>query len=266
MAHIRIACLQSAGHPADVEANLTELDRAAARAAGQGADLLITPELFLTGYDIGDAVLRLAGEPLAARAGELARRHDLALLAGLPERSGPGLANRAVFVRADGAVAARYTKTHLFGELDQRYFRAGEQALVLVELHGVRIAPLICYDVEFPEAARAAALAGAHLVAVPTAQMRPFTFVAETVIPARAWENQLYLAYANRVGAEGDTHYVGRSSVAAPTGELLASSREEPALLLADVDTDTVARGQRDNPYLHDRRPDLYDSLTRTDR
>ena len=257
MARLRIASVQTAGTPGAPEANLAELDEAAARAAARGAGLLVTPELFVTGYDIGD-VEAWADEPLVDRVADVARRHGTGVLAGLPERVGSGVGNCAALVDETGQVRARYTKAHLFGELDRGRFAAGDELVVTTEFHGVRIALLICYDVEFPEAARAAALAGADLLAVPTAQMEPFAFVADVVIPARAWENQIYLAYTNHIGREAGTVYVGRSSIVAPDGSVLQRAVEEPALLVADVDTEVVAEARRANPYLHDRRTDLH--------
>jgi predicted amidohydrolase len=117
---------------------------------------------------------------------------------------------------------------------------------------------MICYDVEFPEAVRHAALAGAHLVAVPTAQMQPFEFVADHLIRTRAWENQLYVAYINHDGSEADTMYVGRSSIAAPDATVLSRIESGSGLLYADVDTAVVDAAREANPYLLDRRPTLY--------
>jgi predicted amidohydrolase len=128
----------------------------------------------------------------------------------------------------------------------------------MAELHGVQVAVLICYDVEFPETVRAAAERGAHLVAVPTAQMTPFEFVAEQVVRARAWENQVYLAYINHDGRERTLEYVGRSSIVAPSGDVLAGAGHGDQLLLATIDTDVVGRARAQNPYLADRRLDLY--------
>ncbi|WP_031470263.1 carbon-nitrogen hydrolase family protein [Sciscionella sediminilitoris] len=258
MRTFRLACLQTAGSPGDPEANLAELDECAARAAGSGADLLVTPELFLTGYDIGDAVAELAEQPLIERAAEIARRRGIGLLAGAPLRTEQGITNAAVLLDEDGKTLAVHHKAQLFGELDRKLFVEGTEPVTIAEFHGMPIAILICYDVEFPEAVRAAALAGAKLIAVPTAQMEPFAFVAETVIPARAWENQVYVCYANHTGSERDTVYVGRSSIVAPDGEKLACAGTRPALLLAELDPERVDRAQLENPYLTDLRRDLY--------
>ena len=129
----------------------------------------------------------------------------------------------------------------------------------LLELDGVRVGVLVCYDIEFPEPARQLALAGADLIAVPTALMEPSEWIAQTLVPARAAENQVFVAYCNRVGVEGDLTYVGRSSVSGPAGGTPTfGPRGEELLLYADVDpaASDDAKGRHD--YLRDRRPDVY--------
>jgi len=258
---VEIACLQSGSVTGDVEANLAALDRAAAEASAHGAELLITPEMFLTGYDLGpDAatLVRSLAPGLPDRVAGIARDHGLALLAGLPELDGESCFNTALFVGPDGEVLGRHRKVHLFTDFDRDVFTAGDRLVSTVDFRGLRIATLICYDVEFPESVRAAALAGAHLVAVPTAQMHPYEWVAEQLIRVRAWENQVFVAYVDHVGTEGRFEYVGRSSVVGPDGHVLAGREHGQGLLFARVDARAVHRAQRENPYLTDRRPDLY--------
>lgn len=127
----------------------------------------------------------------------------------------------------------------------------------MVDLDGLRVGVLVCYDVEFPEAVRALALAGAQLVAVPTALMEPSAWIAETLVPARAAENQVFVAYCNRVGTERTLTYVGRSCVAGPAGEVVAAGTEEQ-LLVADVDPAAIERARTRHDYLRERRPELY--------
>jgi len=249
-----VAGLQAAGVPGGVEANRAQLRAAAVEAAGAGAGLLITPELFLTGYDIGDQVRELARLDLTGMVAQIAREAGVAILAGIPEPAGDLLYNTAILVGEHGEVLLRYRKTHLFGELDRRYFTAGDDVVAMVELRGVQVAVLICYDVEFPETVRAAAERGAHLVAVPTAQMTPFEFVAEHLVRARAWENQVYLAYINHDGRERTLEYVGRSSIVAPAGDVLAGAGRGDQLLLATIDTDVGPAGPSTEP-IPDRSP-----------
>jgi 5-aminopentanamidase len=258
---ITIAGLQTPGVLRDVDANLRELERAAEDAAAHGADLLITPEMFVTGYVVGAVLPELAARDFLSPVRALTERLGIAILLGAPEATGRGIHNAAYFVDR-GRVTHCYRKSHLFGDLDREQFVAGDEPFGLVDFRGVRIATMICYDVEFPENVRAAALAGAHLVAVPTAQMEPFTFVAEQLVRARAWENQVYVAYINHDGSEEDLAYVGRSSIVAPDATVLDSVERGTRLVYAEVDPELVAAEQKVNPYLHDRRPPLYAPLT----
>ncbi|SBT89134.1 Predicted amidohydrolase [Streptomyces sp. DI166] len=261
---MRTALLQSSGRPGSVVENLKVLDDAAGRAAAAGAGLVIAPEMFLTGYAIGDDIARLAeaadGDS-ADTVAEIATRHGLAVAYGYPERDGGTVYNSAQLISADGTRLANYRKTHLFGCFERDHFTPGEQQVVQAELNGLRVGILICYDVEFPENVRAHALAGTDLLVVPTAQMHPFQFVAESMIPVRAFENQMYVAYVNRVGREGEFEFVGLSTLAGPDGVARTRAGREEDLVFADTDPVLLAASREANPYLKDRRPGLYGSL-----
>ena len=263
---MRIAICQGPAEGGSIAQNLDLLERRAAEAVSRGARLLICPEMFLSGYNIGaERVSRLAEPadgPSLARAATIACERAVALLVGYPERGEGGAVYNAVrLIGRDGIPLANYRKCHLFGDLDRGMFRPGSGPSGVVDLDGVRVGLLICYDVEFPESVRLLALAGADLVAVPTALMDPFEIVARTVIPARAVENQVFLAYANRCGREGDLRYCGQSCVAGPDGSDLARAGRGEELILADLDLKRLSASRRDNTYLADRRPELYGAL-----
>ncbi|MFJ4816949.1 carbon-nitrogen hydrolase family protein [Streptomyces sp. NPDC088801] len=261
---MRTALLQSSGRPGSTVENLKVLDEAAGRAAAAGAGLLVTPEMFLTGYAIGDGIGRLAepadGECADAIA-EIATGHGLAIAYAYPERDGDAVFNSAQLISADGTRLANYRKTHLFGCFERDHFTPGNQPVVQTEIDGLRVGILICYDVEFPENVRAHALAGTDLLVVPTAQMHPFQFVAESMIPVRAFENQMYVAYVNRAGREGEFEFVGLSTLAGPDGIARTRAGRGEDLVLADVDPAFLAASREANPYLLDRRPGLYGPL-----
>ncbi|MFH8563236.1 carbon-nitrogen hydrolase family protein [Streptomyces sp. NPDC017988] len=267
MPALRTALLQSSGQLGSVTENLTALDEAAGRAAAAGAGLLAAPELFLTGYAIGDDIARLA-EPAdgasATAIAEIAARHGVGIVYGYPEREGEAVYNSAQLIGPDGARLANYRKTHLFGCFERDSFRTGEQPVVQAELGGVRVGLMICYDVEFPENVRAHALAGTDLLVVPTAQMHPFQFVAESVVPVRAFENQMYVAYVNRVGPEGEFEFVGLSTLAGPDGVARARAGRGEELVIGDVDPEFLSASRENNPYLRDRRPGLYAPLAQS--
>ncbi|MEW2388189.1 carbon-nitrogen hydrolase family protein [Streptomyces venezuelae] len=264
MPALRTALLQSSGQLGSVDANLAALEAAAGRAAAAGAGLLVAPELYLTGYAIGDDIARLA-EPVdgesAKAVAAIAARHEVGVAYGYPEREGDLVFNSVQLIGPDGARLANYRKTHLFGGFERDSFTPGEQTVVQAELGGVRVGLMICYDVEFPENVRAHALAGTDLLVVPTAQMHPFQFVAESLVPVRAFENQLYVAYVNRVGPEGEFEFVGLSTLVGPDGVARARAGRGEELVLGDVDPEFLGSSRENNPYLRDRRPGLYASL-----
>ncbi|GAB3301543.1 carbon-nitrogen hydrolase family protein [Parasphingorhabdus pacifica] len=253
--------LDQAPDAGGLTANLTRLASVARRAAAAGAHLLACPEMSLTGYNIGEDTRRLAQDVDGAAAEHVARiaaETGIAILHGFPERDGAEVYNTARIVDVDGTAVATYRKTHLFGDLDRCWFSPGDHPVVQTTVAGVRLGLLVCYDVEFPEMVRAHALAGTEMLLVPTALMRPHDFVAETLVPARAYENHLYLAYVNRCGWEGELDYCGKSCVITPVGTELVRGGGDEQLLLADIDPATVRTAREDNPHLRDRRPDLY--------
>ena len=260
---MKIAVLQCASLQVDPAGNLERLRTAAQGAAHAGAALLVCPEMFLTGYNIGaEAAQRLAEAadgPSAQAVAAIARRTGLAIVYGFPERGPQGeVYNAAQCIDADGRRCASYRKTHLYGGLDRAMFVAGTALAPLVELQGLRVGLLICYDIEFPENARLLALAGADLIAVPTANMLEFDIVATTLVPARAFENQCGVVYANHCGREGDIEYGGLSSIVGADGVSLAEAGRDDALLLADLTHEALDTSRRRFPYLADRRPELY--------
>ncbi|MFW9081818.1 carbon-nitrogen hydrolase family protein [Pseudomonas sp. P2757] len=261
---MRVALYQCPPLPLEPAANLQRLHQLAMEA--KGADLLVLPEMFLTGYNIGtEAVGTLAevynGE-WAQQIGRIAKAAGLAIAYGYPERTADGQIYNAVqLIDAHGERLCNYRKTHLFGDLDRSMFSAGENDLPIVELNSWKIGFLICYDMEFPENTRRLALAGAELILVPTANMIPFDFVADVTVRSRAFENQCYVAYANYCGHEGDIQYCGQSSIAAPDGSRIAQAGLDEALIVGELDRQLMLDSRAANRYLHDRRPELYAAL-----
>jgi predicted amidohydrolase len=252
-----------AAHPAEA---LVLLDATAAQAREQGADLLLCPEMSLTGYQIGAAQVAARAEPadgpLAQAVAAIAQRHGIAIVHGYPEHNPAGKPyNAAQFVDADGQRLANYRKTHLFGDIDRAQFSPGAQAGAVFEWKGWRLGLLICYDIEFPEPARGLALQGVDAILVPTANMIAFDEVQRVLLPARALENRVCVAYANACGEEARTTYGGLSTVCGPVGSVLAQAGRNGELLLATLSRDDL-RTARENSPLPDRRKDLQGPLS----
>ncbi|MCY9785418.1 carbon-nitrogen hydrolase family protein [Nocardiopsis sp. EMB25] len=262
--HLRVALDQGTGRSGDTASSLARLADRARAAADEGADLLVGPEMSMTGYALGAEVTRLAEPadgPLSEAVARVAADTGVAIAYGFPERADGRVYNTVRLVGGDGAPLALYRKSHLFGDLDRDMYAPGDTPVVQAHLNGVRLGFLICYDVEFPETVRAHALAGTELLVVPTALMHPNVRVPTLLVPARAMENQLYLAYVNRCDAEGDLDYMGLSALIGPDGAELLRAGPGEELLVADVDPDATADLLAEQSYLDDRRPDLYGSL-----
>lgn len=258
---MRIAVLQGPASADTVDENLAAIAAAASSAADLGADLLVTPEMSATGYNIGELSAQRAENPvgpIATTVSELAQRHSIAIIYGYPEITDGGNHNTIVVVGPDGTQLARHHKTHLFGELDHSLFIAGDELVTQVDVGGISCGLAICYEVEFPELVRAHAVAGTDLLLVPTGLMRPFDVVSRTLVPARAYENQIFVVYANRCGSENGLDYCGQSCIVGPDGDDLARAGVGETLLIADVDPQALTTGRRDNTHLADRRIDLY--------
>lgn len=263
---LTLAVLQHRPTPAAAEESLARMEDAAASAAADGAQLLVCPEASLTGYNIPLSSARSVAVErdghTTDRIRKLCLRHGIALAYGYIERDADQLFNAVNVIDSAGELISHYRKTHLWGDLDRSLFSAGDGYAPVFELNGWKTGLLICYDIEFPESSRHLALQGADLILAPTALMSPWTFVADVITRARAAENQVYFAYANYCGPEGDLNYVGRSCIIGPDGEEVARAGDEPQLLLATLNKQAISDIRQSLPYHMDRRPELYQPLT----
>ncbi len=252
--HLAIA--QAPAHLDGTAARLDWLRATLERRAAPQADLLLLPELFATGYNIGDAVAARAepvdGPIFAAMAG-MARRFGIALHYGFAEREADLVFNASVCVAPDGARLSHYRKLAIPPGAERRHFAPG-QGCALFDYRGFRIATLICYDAEFPETVRHVAALGAQLVLVPTALGAEWGWVAQRMMPTRAYENGVYLAYANSAGTENGMAFLGDSVIAAPDGVELARAGRDPEIIGAELEAARVVQAQKRLPYLADRR------------
>lgn len=221
----------------------------------QRVDLLLLPELFLTGYNIGDKVNDWAEPsdgPFAAEIAELAQRFGVAIHYGYAERADGVIFGAAQCFAPDGSRLGSHRKLILPPGFEADHFSPGA-GCSLFDYRGLRIGTLICYDAEFPETVRHVAMLGADLILVPTALGAQWGWVGRTLIPARAYENGVFLAYANHAGEEDGMAYLGQSFIAAPDGEELARAGAGPEILIADLDPSRVRKAQERLPYLADR-------------
>jgi predicted amidohydrolase len=261
----RIALAQLQPRLFDKEANLQKAEMAIRSAASEGASVILFPELFLTGYSLGDRAREFAETSQGSsiqRVSDLARANRIAVLMGYAElnQDGQGVHDAVFVVDSEGTAHGSYRKVHLF-HAEKATFIAGNEAFV-VDFGLGRIGVLICYDLEFPEAARQLALQGAQWLATCTGNMKPNQHTQKLFTQARAAENRLWVAVANRIGREGEFEFFGGSSVADPRGELAAEANSQEIVLSADIDLSLADRARQNADYLADRRPALYGRIT----
>jgi predicted amidohydrolase len=264
---MKMALWQTRGVAADVDANLEALEHTARQARAGGAALLLCPECWLAGYNIGRQVTQLAQRPdgaAAQRIAAIARANDLAIVYGYAERAASDtIFNSVQVIGAQGTPLAHYRKTHLFGPDERASYRPGAGFVPPFTFAGLSIGLLICYDVEYPESVRSLALMGADLVLVPTALTDEYSQVPDLIVPTRSLESQVFIAYCNRTGRENGMPFLGRSCITGPDGYPLATAQQDDALLFADIEPEVRAVTSRLYPYRKDRRPELYGLVSR---
>jgi predicted amidohydrolase len=273
MTATRVAALQIDPKIGEVERNLERIEAAALEAHEAGAALVVAPEASVTGYafdslDEALAVARRAGVIAVDRLAALAQRTGMAIVGGTLEAVGEELFNTALILAPDGR-RHLYRKLHLPYLGADRFVTPGPDAPAVIEVAGIRVGVLICYDLRFPEAARICALDGADLIALPTNWPVGVEFHPDLFAPARAAENHCYLLAADRVGTERGTTFLGRSILVDPDGRRLAvASDTEEELLIGEIDP-ALARathvrrrpGEHEWDTIADRRPGLYARL-----
>lgn len=266
---MRIALMQAEASPLDPERNLSAIDAAAADALELGAELLLVPELFVTGYVPRSLASWLTPERVAEFPAELSRiaaARGIVVAAGFPAaRMDGGFSIAAGLWDRGGAEVLRYEKVHLWGAEERLAFVASDAEPRVADWNGRRVAFQICYDIEFPEPARALATRGADLLLVPTAIDGESDYVAEVLVRARAAENRIVVAYADHARSvdapveDPTAGFAGLSTVAGPEGAVLAMAGRGTELLLADIPEPAAPRPSAAD-YLADRRPDVYRS------
>lgn len=259
----------------DTSGTQERLEKAVRQAVSQGAQLVVLPELASSGYCFRTAAeARAAAQPVDGRfVGWLTRLSaelGCVLVSGFCEASRDDLFNSAVVVQA-GDVLTVYRKVHLWGS-EAQIFKPGQNRPAVVDTVAGRIAPMICYDQEFPEWIRVAADLGAEIITVPAnwpQVARPSGERPLEVIKAQAFAGtyRVFMVIADRCGSERGQEWIGGSVIVGPDGFPLAGPASDGAeyagarVLVADVDS-RLAQDKRIGPHNDariDRRPDLYE-------
>ena len=221
-----------------------------------GTELVVFPEATLSGFPTAAtaaAVAQPIDGPAVTAVREAARRAGVSVVVGFAERDAAQFFNTSLLIDETGEILLRYRKTHLWAS-DVGVFTAGDR-FETRRWHGIEVGLLICYDIEFPETARAVASLGAELLIVTDGNMDPFGPVHRRAIVARAMENQIFAVLTNRCGAGADSMtFPGESVLVDPFGEVVATAGAEAARLSARIDLDRLSASRARYRYLDDAR------------
>jgi N-carbamoylputrescine amidase len=254
--------------------NLAKAETFIRKAAAQGGQVLLLPEVFHELFFMTDMNLKYfdMSEPIPGPITEmmqgLAKELGVVICAPIFESVGRSVYyNSAAMIDADGTLLGIYRKNHiplntLFYE--KLYFKPGNLGYPVFQTQFGKIGVIICHDRHYPEGARCSALNGAEILLVPSA-------TPEASLSVKVWEkelaghaifNEFFVAGLNRVGTEGKYTYYGRSVIVDPVGEIMAQAGRTEEVLVADCDLDLVTERRRAWQFYRDRRPDSYGLLT----
>jgi predicted amidohydrolase len=244
------------------EVNLAQVRRWVVEAARRGSDILVLPELWSTGYDLSHAAdyATAVTDGIFAEVASLAREHRIHILGSCLSLLGEGqYGNTAVLINPDGQLLGSYSKVHLFQLMDEHKYLTAGNGRCLVQTSWGESGLAICYDLRFPELFRAYALDGAKIVFLPAEWPYPRLAHWQTLLRARAIENQMYIVACNRVGTTNGTTFFGHSCIIDPWGEMVVEAGDTPALLTVAVDLEKVSEIRAQIPVFADRNPAVYE-------
>jgi 5-aminopentanamidase len=253
---IDVRAVQTQPMLGNVEHNIHIAEQAIEKAISDKIDLLVFPELFLTGYHVGkleETVVEEAEEAISQLAGAAT---ELTGVIGTVTKNDEKQYNSAAIID-QGEHIGTYHKTHLYGK-EGTVFDAGS-SFPIFDTSAGSLGVQICYDVEFPEVARQLTLAGAEILVTPLANMRPFQADQQVFGAVRALENIRPHVICNRVGEERGIEFFGASAIVDERGQPLVSAGEDTTIELTAT-VELQAEGVETLRYLDDRRPEIYDS------
>jgi len=255
---LRVAAAQLEITLGEPETNIGRARRLLADAKQQGAEVVLLPELWTTGYDLERAAELAVDLRSDNEISKLAREFDIYLCGSVLEKREGKFFNSFTIYSPIGELLAVYRKLHLFAPLREPQFLTPGDEPVTIELPWGKLGLAICYDLRFPELFRSYAVGGARLMLVCAEWPHPRLEHWRTLLRARAIENQAYVVACNAVGHANDTVFFGHSMIINPWGEVLAEAGEAETVLAGELDLAEVDRIRSQFPVLSDRREELF--------
>lgn len=251
---VTVAAVQMKCFPGNKEKNLQKALILIDDAWNRGAELIVLPELFLTGYRVEEEELALAETIPGYTVERLIKyaREKRVFLSGTIMEAGVKrgvIYNTAFLVGPEGLIGT-YRKVHLWDK-EQLRWACGEEFPVFPTPFG-KVGIQICYEVGFPEGARILALKGADMLLYPSAFGLPRLYVWDLATRSRALENGMFLIAANRSGQEKDTQFAGHSRIVNPQGKVLTEAQNDDEAIVATLDLAEIIEQRRRIPYLRD--------------
>ena len=255
---MKVAAVQLEITLGEPESNISRARRLLVEAKQQGAELVLLPELWTTGYDLeraAELAVHLRSDNEIAK---LARDFGVYLGGSVLEKSGGKFFNAFTIYSPTGQLLALYRKLHLFAPLREPAFLSAGDAPVMFELPWGKSGLAICYDLRFPELFRFYGVNGTRLMLVCAEWPHPRLEHWRTLLRARAIENQAYVVACNAVGRANETVFFGHSMIINPWGEVLSEADESETTLFAELDLAQVDQIRTQFPVLSDRREELF--------
>ncbi|WP_404456415.1 carbon-nitrogen family hydrolase [Virgibacillus necropolis] len=245
----------------DPQSNFSRASEYIGKAVKSGADIILLPELWTTGYDLTrlDEIADDQAKKSIAFIQEQAKKYDVSLVGGsVAEKCEDGVRNTLLVIDNKGKLVHKYSKLHLFQLMDEHNYLEEGTDEAEFELAGADSAAFICYDIRFPEWMRKSALNGAKVMYVVAEWPKPRINHWKVLLQARAIENQCYVIACNRIGSDPKNEFGGMSLIIDPWGEVVAEGGETEEIVIGEIDFELVDEVRKRIPVFRDRRDERY--------
>ncbi|MGM8365734.1 carbon-nitrogen hydrolase family protein [Virgibacillus sp. W0181] len=254
----KIAICQTTPMLGDLDHNLNIIEKSIAKVSGK-ADLILFPELMLTGYNVDkivENVYQTENSGYIKKIKEMCSLYKIYSVISFIEKDKDNYYISAMLINCNGKFVGTYRKTHLFFD-EKKYISEGDSIEVFKTSIG-NIGIMICYDLEFPEVARTLALKGADYILVPTANMLPYSYHQFIYAQSRTFENEIPVIVCNRIGKESPLQFFGESIAVKTNGEITKLDTNQEQIEIVEINNKPIDSKLN---YLENRRPNKYKSL-----